>query len=68
MIVRLLGLLLILTGSALSYFGWRESNRIRDIEDQEEWEDAVYGHGVEAGGYGTGFGALSICIGILLVL
>ena len=40
---RLLGLLLIIIGFALSYFSWRSSNKIQEIEDEWEWEDAVYG-------------------------
>jgi hypothetical protein len=43
MLVRLLGLLLILAGLGLSYFSCRSSNKIQEIEDEEEWEDAVYG-------------------------
>ncbi len=68
MLIRLLGLVLILAGLALSYFGWRESSRIREIENEEEWEDAVYGPGGEAWGYGLAYGAILIFVGILLLL
>lgn len=65
----LVGLLLIVIGLTLSYFGWRASTRIEDIEDQIEWEDAVYGSGGgEVGWYGIAFGALSIFIGIIMLL
>jgi hypothetical protein len=68
LILRLIGLLLIIVGLALSYFGWREFNRIRDIEDEDEWADAVYGPGGEAGGFGMVFGAISIFAGIVMAL
>jgi hypothetical protein len=60
----LLGLLLILAGLALSYFGWRASTLVGDIEDQEEWEDAVYG----TGGGASEMGWLGITVGALLVI
>lgn len=64
--IRLLGLLLILGGLALSYVGWRETSKIDEIEDQEEWEDAVYGPGGEVIGYAT-IGAFMILVGFLLL-
>jgi hypothetical protein len=64
--VRSVGLLLLVGGVALSYVGWRETSRIHEIEDQFEWEDAVYGPGAEVLGFGT-IGACMILVGLLLL-
>jgi hypothetical protein len=66
--VRLLGLLLILAGLGLSYFSWWSSNKIQEIEDEEEWEDAVYGGAGDFGGYSMVLGAGMILFGGLLLL
>jgi hypothetical protein len=67
-IKMLWGLILIVGGLALSYFGWRASTLLNDIDDHEEWEDAVYGiggGGAEMGWLGIALGALMIFMGIV---
>lgn len=66
--IRLIGLLLILAGLALSYFSWRSLSKIQEIEDEEEWEDAVNRGAGELGFWGTAVGAGMILFGGLLVL
>jgi hypothetical protein len=66
--VRLLGLAMIIVGLALSYFSWRSSNKIQEIEDEWEWEDAVYGGAGDAGGLSMVVGAGMILFGILFAL
>jgi hypothetical protein len=68
MLIKLFGLLLILIGLALSYFGWREHNRVSETEDEVEWEHAVYGEGSGVAGYGIAFGAVIILVSIMMIL
>jgi len=64
--IRLIGGLLAVGGLALAYVGWRETSKIEEISDQNEWEDAVYGPRGEVAGYGV-IGALLILLGLLLL-
>jgi hypothetical protein len=66
--IRPIGLLMILVGFALAYFGWRSSGQIQEIEDEEEWEDAVYGGAGDLGGLSMVVGAGMILFGGLLAL
>jgi len=66
--IRLVGLLIILGGFALSYFAWQSWGKIQEIEDEQEWEDAVYGGGGDFGGLGMIVGAGMILFGGLLAL
>jgi hypothetical protein len=63
--LRLLGLFQILAGLALSYFAWHVNSKIQEIDDQEEWDDAVYGSGAgDLAGYSMVFGAGMILVGL----
>ena len=64
--IRLIGGLLVVGGLALAYVGWRETSKIEEINDQRDWEDAVYGPRGEVVGYGV-VGALLILVGFLLL-
>ena len=66
--VRLVGLLLIFAGLALSYFGWRSLSKIQEIEDDEAWEDAVNSGAGDLGFWGMVFGAGMILFGGLMAL
>ena len=59
---------MILAGFALTYFGWRSSSKIQEIEDDEEWEDAVYSGQGDFGGLSMVIGAGMILFGGLLAL
>ena len=65
---RIIGLLMILAGFALAYFSWRSSSKIQEIDDDEEWEDAVYGGRGDMGGLSMVVGAGMILVGGLLAL
>lgn len=65
---RLVGLLMILAGFALAYFGWRSSSKIQEIEDEQESEDAVYSGQGDFGGLSMVIGAGMILFGGLLAL
>jgi hypothetical protein len=66
--IRLLGLLLILVGLVLSYFSWWSLSKIQEIENEEEWEDAVHGGAGNLGGFSMVVGAGMILFGGLLLL
>ena len=66
--IRLLGLLLILVGLVLSYFSWWSLSKIQEIENEEEWEDAVYGGAGDLGGFSMVVGAGMMLFGGLLLL
>lgn len=59
---------MILAGFALAYFGWRSSSKIQEIENEEEWEDAVYSGQGDLGGLSMVIGAAMILFGGLLAL
>lgn len=66
--IRLIGLLIILAGLALSYFAWRSLGKIQEIENEQDWEDAVYGGAGDLGGWSMIVGPLMILFGGLLAL
>lgn len=66
--IRVIGLRMIVVGFALSYFAWRSSAKIQDIEDEEEWEDTVYGGAGDLWGLSMVVGAGMILFGGLLAL
>ena len=66
--IRLVSFLIILVGFALAYFGWRSAGKIQEIENDEEWEDAVYGGAGDLGGLSLVGGAGMILLGGLLAL
>jgi hypothetical protein len=49
-------------------FSWCSSNKIQEIKDEGEWEDAVYGGEGDLGGLSMAVGAGMILFGGLLVL
>ena len=66
--IRLVGLSLIFVGFSLAYFGWRSWGKIQEIEDDEEWEDAVYGGAADLCGWSMVIGAGMILFGGLMAL
>jgi hypothetical protein len=66
MLKKLAGLVLIFAGLALCYYGWWSENKVNEIKNDQEWDDAVNAGG--GGSMGLVFGAMLIFVGIGLLV